>query len=1037
MLEDMFTNFFFIFNLGTGIIVKVVPIKHFFAPISIPFIIVFVAPGLCESLRPTLRHAFSNEYLPQNFVYSICEDHRGFLWLGTLEGLADWDGHEMKVYRHIMNDANSLPSNDVIKVFEDKLNWLWIETSRGWARLDPGRDLLKKVNCNGTIFKGKRGSVWCISNGSLERFNYGSNSFVDPTPILPPVPYRDIWVAQNGTLWAYGNDRNLYSKDGGGWVRRTKTAVGLKHVQMSFKLDKSTYLLKTSAGLVKLSTNAPQIERLSGGLRMLAGKKILGLDRAPNDRVWIVTSRHVYDYNPVTETCRDAKVTISVGITAQDVFFCLFVDRQGIVWVGSIRGVYEYDPSQRGFSNISLPPVGPSLAGYIVLSIAKGRNGNLWVGTYGRGLYDRNERTGAWREYRSPKRTNRSALSNDVVWSIGVGRDGQIWAGTDDGLNLLLDKQEGDFKQYFFGNQSRSPGLNTVTLLRNDQEGDLWCGTYSGLLFNIDSNSTSNAHNVFDVGSQIRSLDFQRDSIIWVGTAKGLFLCNTITGRVQPIDRFNGGSDFDGLTIWSITSYTNWTLALGTNEGLILYGVQSHLLRYYGLKNGFPSSNVFSALPDAEGRLWCSTNRGLARIGVRVSDKDRALVYDWTDGIENLEFNRGAYLRGPGGHLYFGGDKGVTVVDPDQVHEVREVPKTIITKAVVTYPHRVETYDFPNDTLDIGFSNLTLRLRFVAPIWYDPLRVAYLCKLIGVEDNWANLGDEGRVQYSLLAPGTYLFRVRALSPQGIMDSTGVTLCLIVAPPFWATAWFRVITALAVFGSLIVLVRSIATRSQRKKVEILKLRNRILEQERVRFSRDIHDEIGTGLTEIAVISEVARSGVANIPAEDSFRKLAAAARDLTSKLGEIVWSIDPRRDSLTQFVDYFRDRTYQYIEGLNLKVKWLIPEILPDLSLSSNIRRNLLLICKECVTNIVKHSGATQIEIRLSIEDGEMQLSISDNGRGISEGLHAGNGLRNIEERAVEVGGKMTIESRSGEGARVTLKIPLQRMNEEGSTDQQN
>lgn len=1022
------TNFLLAFSRNLQIIKKFA--RAGCVIVLIPITIVLVEPGLCAAFVPTFKHAFSNEYLPQNFVYSICEDHRGFLWLGTLEGLGEWDGHEMKVFRHTMNNVTSLPSNDVIKIFEDNLNWLWIETTRGWARLNPGRDLLKRVNCNGTIFRGKHGTVWCVSNGHFERFDYDLNSFVDSKTIHPPVSYGDVWIA-DGTLWAYGKDRNLYTKEGSEWVRRTKTALGFERVKMSYKIDKEMYLLNTSAGLVEFSTNTSQTEGLPVGLKLLAGEKILGLDRDSDGTVWIATSRNIYDYNPVTGMCRAAQVTIPVDITAQDVFFCLFVDRHGIVWVGSIHGVYEYDPSQRGFSTISLPPVGSSSAGYLVLSMAKDKKGNLWVGTYGRGLYEHNERTGAWKIFRSRKRGYNGALSNDVVWSIGVDRDGRIWAGTDDGLNLLLDKGRATFKHYFFGNQSRSPDLNTITVLRSDQEGNLWCGTYSGLLFNIDSNFTSNAHNVFDVGSQIRSLDFQRDSVIWAGTAKGLFECNTFSGKSQPVDRVIGGINFAKLTIWSITSYTDRALALGTNEGLILLDVENRVLRYYGLKNGFPSSNVFSALPDAEGRLWCSTNRGLVRFGRRLPGTRRALVYDFTDGIVNLEFNRGAYLKGPGGHLYFGGDKGITVVDPELVHEVMEKPKTIITEAVVTYPNIVKVYHFPNDTLDLGYSDLTLRLRFVAPSWHNPRRVTYYCKLIGVDNNWTDLGNEGRVQYSLLTPGSYFFRVRAVSPEGIVDSTGATLCFVIAPPFWATAWFRVITALVIFGSLIILLRTIATRSQRKKIGVLKLRNQIMEQERVRFSRDIHDEIGTGLTKIAVLSEVARSVSANIPAEDSLRKIAATARDLISELGEIIWSIDPHRDTLSQFVDFLKDRTYQYLEGLNLQVRWVIPEVLPDFPLSSKVRRNLILICKECVANIVKHSEASQLEIGLSIGNGVMNLSIADDGRGLSGGVHGGNGLRNIEERAVELGGKLEIESRTGEGLRVTLKLPLQTISEDG------
>lgn len=1007
---------------------KITPCERIFVLLSIIVAPLGLAP--CLAFTPVFRHAFSNRYLPQSFVYSICEDHRGFLWMGTLEGLAEWDGHEMKVYRHIMNDSRSLPSNDVTRIFEDNQNWLWVGTSRGWARINPQRDLVIRIECEGNVFKGTHGTVWCLSSDRLGEFDYQSNSFVYSEPILHQLPFRELWISENGTLWAYGKDRNLYEKDGKNWVKRTRTPVDVGFIKSSFRLDKETYLLETSQGLVELSRRTSRLEELSVGLEKLDREKILALSRTSQEGVFITTSRHIYYYDPADGECSTLKFPIPAGIAAQDVFFCTSVDKQGIVWVGSIEGVFEYDPSQIGFSNIALAPGENGSASCLVLSIAKDTSGDLWVGTYGRGLYERNKRTDRWKNYQYLQGNYGHTLTSDVVWSVGVDRAGRIWAGTDDGLDVLRNWKEGVFKHFFFGGQGRSPNVNTVTVLKNDEKGNLWCGTYSGFLFNIDSDFAPHSRNRFNLPSQIRSVCFGGDSLIWVGTAGGVFKCDRRTGKIQQLGDFNQRTQLRKVTIWSITSYTDHTLALGTSEGLVLLSLNNGLMNFYGGNDGFPSSNVFSTLADGAGRLWCSTNRGLVRFSRKKSGRPRVLVYDWTDGIENLEFNRGAYFESPRGFLYFGGDKGITVVDPRQVHRILEKPRTIITAVLVTYPNAVDTYRFPGDTLKLSYSDLTLRFRFVAPSWHNTKRVTYYCRLVGVDRKWMDLGSEGRVQYSLLRPGTYVFRARAVSPQGVMDSTGATLCLIIATPFWDNAWLRIIGAAIILGILVFLVRSMATRSQRKKIEILKVRNEVMEQERGRLSRDIHDEIGAGLTEIAILSEVAQRASADRNAKDSFRRVATTARDLTARLGEIIWAIDPRRDRLVQFVDYLRDRTYQYLDGLNLKVKWTIPDTLPDFALSSNVRRNLILICKECVNNAVKHSEASEIEISLKITNAILNLSMSDNGRGLPGGPKRGNGLRNIEERAKELGGELIVESQTQKGVSVTLKLPLRKLGRE-------
>lgn len=979
-----------------------------------------------RSAGPRFQHAFPNRFLPQNFVYSIAFDHRDLLWVGTLEGIGEWDGEAMRVYRSDPQDTNSLPSNSVQRIFEDSRGWLWVSTSGGWARLSPNRSVIIRVGCNGGIMRDRQGNVWCATDSSLERFDYGRNLFIQRGAIRFPVTPRNIWTDPDGTIWIFGKNGRLYSssESGAGWKEMTLEPISVQDISLGLRIGAHVYLLSTSRGVYEWNTGSSVLQRPRGQLSKLSDESILDYGVSSDGFIWIATRGAVYRYDPKTGACQKAVFAMSRHAAAQDIVFSICVNAEGIVWVGTIWGVFEYDPFERGFDNIHLSS-NDSRSQVMVLSMVKDGGGTLWVGTYGRGLYEYDATSDKFRAISHKTNDPSTSLSNDVVWAIGLDNEQHLWVGTDDGLNVLTDRKKFLFKHFKFGRQVSSPGVNTVTAFARDGEGRLWGATYSGELFITDIKTGYKLYRKLRLHIPIRSLYFEGDSVIWLGTVKDLIRYDR---KNRSIDRFTLPGGARGETVWCVTQVGSSLFYLGTSKGLDKFNYTRRIFEFFGTEAGLPASNVFSVLRGEGSDLWCSTNRGLVRFNDHLSPDRRIQIYNENDGLANLEFNRGAYFRSQSGTLYFGGNNGITEVHPSEIVDMSQPPHTIIKSVTIALPEREYVVPFPVDTLSLSYSNLTLAIHFVAPYWTDPKDVTYYCRLSSVDRSWVSLKDQKRVQYTHLPPGNYVFSVRAVSPDGISDRNSASLVIIVPPPYWDTLWFKMVAAVLGLGLLVAIVRAMFVRTYKKRLLIMQIQRDILDKERTRFSRDIHDEIGAGLTEIAILSELSRKD-AEIPVSTSGQigQVAELARSLVDKLSEIVWSINPQHDTLEQFVSYLREYSHRYLENANISIRWATPAEIPVVKVSSVARRNLLLLFKEALANAVKHSDCDSLEIGLGLKDGNMEMWVYDNGNGFDRWNNFRHGLQNMCDRAAEIGGVCKIESAQGKGTRVFIKVPVSKL----------
>jgi signal transduction histidine kinase len=314
-------------------------------------------------------------------------------------------------------------------------------------------------------------------------------------------------------------------------------------------------------------------------------------------------------------------------------------------------------------------------------------------------------------------------------------------------------------------------------------------------------------------------------------------------------------------------------------------------------------------------------------------------------------------------------------------------------------------------------------LNFTAP---DEVRFKY--RLEGHETAWTDAGNNRAAYYSEVPPGRYRFHVTACNEDGVWNENGSFLDIIVEPQFWQTAWFRVVVIVGFLGLIVAVVRYLSTQKLQRQLQSLKQRE-ALERERSRIARDLHDQLGANLTQVALLGEMAEADK-NAPdeIESHARQISQTARETTRSLDEIVWAVNPANDTLDGLVNYACKYAQEYLALAGLRCRADVPSELPATAIPPEVRHNAFLAFKEAVNNVVKHAQASEAWIRLRLQPDSFILEIEDNGRGLGKtdagGAGTRNGLRNMRKRMEDIHGEFSIGPGAKGGTVVRLTVPI-------------
>jgi len=944
--------------------------------------------------------------LPQEFVGSITQTRDGYLWIGTLGGLVRFDGVRFTVF-----DSSNMPGLKdarITALCPGRDGGLWIGTAAGGvSRLEggvlrafepvseaPDRSL-KYVR---SLVEAADGSLWIgTSGGGIRRFRDGRR-LGNEEPASLGHTITALLQDRSGDVWIGSTTEGVARLSGGRVIRyRAQDALPDNFVHAIFEDRAGAIWIGTRGGLARIRDGRATSFTRKNGFPAEEARAIWE-DRDHN--LWVGTLGQ-----GLVRGSGGKFVAAGPGSLSDDNVMSLFEDHEGSLWVGTQKGLNRLkDVAFTTFSRRD------GLSHEQVNSLLRSRDDSVWVGTDGGGLNQLKH--GRLRVF-----TVRDGLGSDYIGPLFESRDGSLWVGGDGFVSHLKGRRFTTYRTDPAGEG------HFVSMLGEDAQGQLVVSIGNQPLVRFEAGRLVPYHPATGAGFYRFSMLRDREGALWFGTTEGLA-------------RFKDGgytvyTEKDGLpddTVHSVYQDAEGTLWIATIGGLCRFR-DGRFVSFAGA-SGLGIGVVSQVIEDSTGHLWMNGRRGIVR--VRKEDLDayaagRAssvpfTVYGTGDGLESADYNP-SYIQAPAcrtgdGRLWFATTKGVAFIDPLRL-AVNPLPPPVVVERVLADDEEVPLLGDARARVQPGRKKF--EFHYTALSFVSPEKVRFRYFLEGFDSAWTAAHERRTAYYTNLPPRRYRFRVKAANADGVWNEAGAAFAFELEPRFHQTRWFT----LLVLGLLALGAWSL----HRLRLGRIEARFAAVMGERNRMARELHDSLAQGLAGIALHAGALRRAAPELSSAGS-RHLDTIGRLVESSLAEArgsVWDLHP--ESLRQ-----RDLA----EALRAMVRELTTDtpVKAGLELRGTPRplgrqaeRNIFRIGQEALTNALKHSEACVVEMVLSFERARVELRVRDNGRGFDPEApaapgHDGFGLRSMRQRAEQMGGRLSVNSRPGAGTEVVLEAPL-------------
>src|SRR5215213_706521 len=933
--------------------------------------------------------------LPQNTVQAIVQTNDGYLWLGTQDGLARFDGLNFTVFDK--ENTPAFKSNDIRSLQEDRQGRLWISTSYGLICRHNGQFTAFTVseglpdNSVGPVIEDANGNVWIGTAGGLARFENGNFKTFTVEHGLARNVIQTLHARANGSVLVGTSAGLQFLRDDQFTPPNMPTGL-LPGNLTSIAETRNGYLwLGTLDGLFQVDNEGRTSTVDLPNSRVSA----LRIDREA--ALWIATS------GGVARLQNDRLETFtSINGLSSNFVLSIFEDREGSIWIGTEAGGLNLLKSKK-FTTYTTKDGLPS---DLVKAIYQDAQGRIWIGSNGGGLtLFKDGKFSTW--------TTKDGLSSDVVLSLAGDKEGTIWIGTPDGLNRFRD---GHFQLFTFADGLSNDLVRSVLV---DRSGVLWVGTRDGLNVFRDNEFTTYTTQDGLANNFIGAIFEDSKSNVWVGTLGGLSKIKD--GKFQTFTTKDGLSSNTVISLYEDASGDLW---IGTNGGG-LNRLRGDKFVSFTARNGLAADVIYRILEDEQQNLWCSSNKGIFRINKGELEKVASggaaglnpVFYGPADGTLTREASGGGHPAGwktSDGRMWFATIKGLAVIDPEHIPLNTSPPPIAIEQLFVDNQSIPLTQKL---TLPPGLARLDFyytALSFIAP---ENVRFKY--KLEGFDDDWIDGGARRVASYTNLRPGNYRFRVIAANNDGVWNESGAALDVYLQPRFYQTYWFYLVCALLLALTAWLLYRMRVKRMASQFQAVL--------AERSRIAREIHDNLAQDILGISVQLElVARlMPTAAEAAKGHLDRARILVRNSMTEARRYVWDLRSQELHKKDLPAALRDTTKRLTAESNVEA--VVEVAGPLRPLPPDLETNLLRIGQEAINNAVKHARANRIDVALNFDTRSVRLSVRDDGRGFdpSEQIADGHfGLVGMRERAAQVGGVLSIQSAKERGTQVAVDVPL-------------
>ncbi len=944
----------------------------------------------------------SDDGLPDNNVSGVMQTPDGYLWVSTHSSLSKFDGVR---FRRVLVPAPPGRSQ-LIRAFVADRTEAWIAMEGGiLAHLAEGRtNVLTTADGLSSfrplvIAKDADGSTWIgyadgsacrITAGRVTRYTARDGlTGAGGCSIAPDLKGR-IWYGKSGQVGLFQNnsftnlfafpERNLRvatARQGGVWVCAgpqifycENEACEPKRVGVIPAAEaQPRAVLEDRSGALWIGTSAHGLFRCDGGNVVAVATSHLEIETIAEDRelnLWVGTAGGGLNrLRPRVLEVHGSESGLPSGSVRS---VCL--DGSGTAWMVMPGGeLARYTGS--AWQPITIAQGWPNVRATCVVA---DHDNALWVGTLRNGL----------RRFTEGKVfgfTRANGLASDTVRSLMVSKSGDLWAGLESGYCLQQFRQ-GVWKTY-----AQPPAARTIRTMAEDNQGNVWLGTSDGYLLRVQGDLlVDETGRTLGVRKPIRALQATEDGSLWIGYASAGI------GRLRK----------DGFSIV--------------------------------LTNGLADNYICAIQPDTGGGMWFTADKGIFQVRRRgleavLESKDDHLVSIGLGADEGFPNLQGAYGYWPNscrmadGRILFAMRTGLAVVHPDRMQPNRIPPPVHVERIAVDGQALVPQ---PQSAVRVRPGSHKIDIDFTALSSIAPEEVKFRHRLAGWDEDWVEAGKQRSVSYSRLRPGRYDFQVTACNIAGIWNPQAATVPLEVQPFLWQTWPFRIGVAVLTLAGLALAVRTYERRRVRIQLASLE-RQRDIERERARIARDIHDDLGAGLAQIALLADLGAAPQQDLEGgKAQFARIADRARTAIDALEEIVWAANPRNDNLARLADYVCQSADECFEAGETRCRKDVPSPLPEVPVSAEVRHNLALAVKEALTNVFKHSRARTVWLRLRWADPELTIEVEDDGQGFSSAgqFPAGNGLANQAARMKEIQGTVRVHSVAGQGTKVTFQVRL-------------
>lgn len=1031
-----------------------------FFPAFALFYIVFTAITVQAEILPVKTY-LSSDGLIYEKISSIHQDSRGFIWFTSSIGMSRFDGYNFVNYG-LENGVGLL----VMDIVEDADGIYWFASNgdgvyrfdpQTGSNSDPAKPPFEKISISDEaganqalkFFKTSRGEIFVGTTAGVFMLHRGEKKFerviIDPLKAVTTV--TAFAEDAQGSLWIGYSSGLARRLPDGNFVHYEVSPSSNSDFVRSLAVDQQNrlWIVNDKYQLVVFNPDSVELASESG-----PGKRRL-------------------NYRPENKLAKDLPENSAYLFTAAETpgdatYRYVYASKDGHMWLAAFgKGLIEFDGNE-----FRLYDKTNGLSDNSVLNISEDNFGNLWIGS----------NWGAMRINRKSLISYRleDGLASERISGIWEDRDRTLYAATP---NWNLHRFEGNRFTNVKLNLPENVGNWLTDRIMVDHAGNWWFATGAGLyrFSNVDRIESLKTARPAVIYKKETGLPSDRVRVIFEDSRGDVWLSfedrpGHVTRWIRSSNQFqtftpaNGVPDTctpqvfrespagdmffscysqyvvrisgENFTVLSDDSFSRpvWIsdilvdrrgrLWIATPTGGLVFienpaAANPPIVKVYTPSNGLSMLNTLFLTEDDSGRIYCETGNGLDLI---EPESGKIKHYTLADGLSAT--GNGLAFRDARGNLWFGAHRGISQFAPPDGQKHPPPPVYIggIRAGGRSVPiSLVGESEVENLTLESDARQLQISFFGIALASGENLRYQY--KLEGSDADWSELSSERTANYPNIPAGNYKFLVRAVNSEGLTSLRPAFISFTVLRPFWQRWWFLILAALAMATVIYLLYRYRVN-------QIIKL-----ERVRTRIATDLHDDIGSSLSKIAILSEVVRQRSAENKASEPLAVIADTSREMVDSMSDIVWAINPERDHLSDLLQRMRRFAEDMLDSLepDISYRFTVPENLKDLALGADLRREVYMIFKECINNLAKYSGATDVQIELRLENDSLIIEVRDNGRGFDldapdkhPGLSGfgGNGLNNMRRRAERLGGKLSISSAAGRGTSVRMQVPTGR-----------